>query len=401
MEELDKQLVERLEAYIAKYNDVMITSQNAGDAIADFDERWKVIVDYMADYDEQHQSKYGIALVLYSVAIYESANLQLAMVTNLESLVHEYDCNDSVKYKFGVKQSLYYNLGSCWHRLGTIYDNMAVAAYKKYIYYLLTTSSNTSYRPTAYAFKKCTTFLYQALVNDRLSISSPTTFNDPFDCPIIDLLDQNDEISALILQAYKEGLKIACFASNERVPHASITGELVLKEKKRKRDKKEYLNGLLWAHYADSHHGICIKYRFCDPISHLGGDNPNVVSYFRDVKYSNRDLSSYSNKDTITLEDSFFLKGKQWEYENELRYLYYDLESKSNYGTIDIPHCIEAIYFGLKCSKEDQNTIMNIMKDKKLFIKNLDGKVLKEQPVEFYKMKMDLKHFGQLKAVNI
>ncbi len=284
--------------------------------------------------------------------------------------------------------------------LGAIYDNMAIAAYKKYIYYLLTSSSNISYRPTAYAFRKCTTFLYQTLVNDKLNVSSPTTFNDPFDCPITDLLDQNDEISSLILQAYKDGLKIACFASNEKLPYTR-NGGVVSHEKKHRKDKKEYLNGLMWAHYADSHHGICIKYRFCDSISYLGGDNPNVVSYFKDVKYSNSELSQYSTKSSITLEDAFFLKGKQWEYENELRYLYYDLNSKSDFGTVDIPHCIEAIYFGLKCSEEDRKTIVNIMKDKKLLIKDLNGNVLKEQLVTFYQMKMDEKHFGQLKAVKI
>ncbi|MCR4561298.1 MAG: hypothetical protein K5685_14610 [Bacteroidales bacterium] len=43
--------------------------------------------------------------------------------------------------------------------------------------------------------------------------------------------------------------------------------------------------------------------------------------------------------------------------------------------------------------------IYNIMKDKKIIIEDFNGNVVKEQAVQFYEMKIDEKHFGQLTAV--
>ena len=157
-----------------------------------------------------------------------------------------------------------------------------------------------------------------------------------------------------------------------------------------KNDKDEFLNELMWAHYADSHKGICIQYNLPDYMSKLRNENGSIVSYFNDVKYSDEDLGSYSNKDAISSEDAFFLKGKKWEYENELRFLRFDLNGKGEHETIKIPNCIEAIYFGLECSEKDKETIINIMESKNL-----------KKSVEFYQMEFDDQHFGQLKAVKI
>lgn len=96
----------------------------------------------------------------------------------------------------------------------------------------------------------------------------------------------------------------------------------------------------------------------------------------------------------------FFLKGKDWEYENELRFLLYDLNDQYTYGTIDIPDCIEAIYFGLRCSDKDKEAIRNIMSSKHFAQKDLNGNFT-SKPIEFYQMVMDKKRFGQLKAIKL
>ncbi|MDD6781623.1 MAG: DUF2971 domain-containing protein [Bacteroidales bacterium] len=397
---MEEKAVKSLEIYINNYLE-KVTVYNAQQCMKDFDENWKTITDETP----KRQSKYGLALVIFSVANYELSNISEKNISFLSNLIYQYDKNEDVKYKFGIKQSLFFNLGLCWHKLGKLYDGRAIEAFKKYVFYIITQSSRTSYRPTAYAFRKCTTFLYQSLVNEQLNLSSPTTFNDPFDCPIRVLLYKGNDVSSLVRQAYQDCLKIACFSSNVKLPYPKDTNnplsESVFDEKKHRKDKKEYLNSLMWGHYADSHKGICIKYSFNNSISLLGSENPNIVAYFKDVKYSNGDMSKYSNKDSITLEDAFFLKGKQWEYENELRFLYYDLNGNSDYGTIDIPSCIEAIYFGLKCSNKDKETIQNIMRSKRFIRKDLNGKELSNSAIQFYQMELDYKHFGQLKAVRL
>ena len=396
-----------LEKYIEIYYE-KVSIDNAQQVIREFDDNWSIIPNYLIDETEKRQSKYGLALVIFSVANYEIDNLTEDKVVRMSNLIDEYERNTNVKYQFGIKEALFFNLGSCWHKLGMLYDNEAIEAFKKYVYYIITQSSNTSYRPTAYAFRKCTPFLYNSLINDRLNLSSPTTFNDPFDCPIIPLMKLSnnvDDIVPLVRKAYLDCLKVACFVSNTKLPYLKnpkdVLSAPVFDEKKHLSDKKEFLNELMWAHYADSHRGICIKYRFCESISQLGNTNVNVVSYFKDVEYSDEALNTYSNKNAINMKDAFFLKGKQWEYENELRFIYFDLNSNSDYGTISIPNCIEAIYFGLNCSKEDKERIISIMKTKKHVTKDLRGTVISEEPIQFYQMELDDEHFGQIKETRI
>lgn len=393
--------ISSLEQYVQKYHE-KVTAENAGQVIAEFDENWKHFTKYMDDETPKRLSKYGLALIILSVGYYELKDINERDIIRLSELIGDFDLDDNVKYKFGIKQTLFLNLGLCWHKLN--YDNRAIEVFKKYIYYLIITSSHTAYSPTAFAFRKCTNFLYQSLVNEQLNLSSPTTFNDPFDCPIRELLNNGDDISKLQLQAYKDCLKIACFTNNINLPYFRLdngNGEFVNNKKKHRKDKKEFLNTLMWAHYADSHKGICIKYHFHHSITKLAGDHNGIVAYFKDVKYSNGEMSKYSNKDAINLEDAFFLKGKDWEYENELRLLLYDLNNQDTYGTINIPDCIEAIYFGLKCSDKDKETILNIMSSKQFVQKDIEGNVFTTKPIEFYQMVLDKKHFGQLKAMKL
>lgn len=382
--------VKKINNYIDSYYE-NVNETNAQQAIDDFKEDWKIIIDYVDDYEEgTNESKYAKALEILSVAYHDLANTTETDIKRLCKLIEEFDNNDSVKYKFRVKQVLFLNLGLSWHKLG--YDNKAIEAFKKHIYYLITLSSRSYYTATAFAFRKCDKYLYQALNNEQLNLSSPTTFNDPFDCPIIELLNNEDEVSKLMLQAYQDCLRIACFTYNIKLPYYGKG------EKKHKRDRKEYLNELMWAHYADSHKGICIKYQFCNSLTQLSGKNKSVVSYLKDVEYSDKAMAQYSSKNSITLKDAFFLKGKSWEYENELRLLYYNLDKQDDHIQIDIPNSVEAIYFGLKCSEEDKKTIKKIMQQKKYIQKDSNGNIKSENQINFYQMGIDDKHFGRIKA---
>lgn len=410
-------LICTLEKYIIDYYK-KVTANNAQQVILDFNKRWETVTDNTNDNTSRgllkfsidipkDLSKYGIALIILSEAYYRLSPANEDDISRLSRMIEEYE--RKVEYKFDDMQKLFGNLGLCWYKLGELYDNRAIEAFKKQNYYQIALSNNTSIHTTAYAFRKCNAFLYQALVNEQLNLSSPTTFNDPFDCLIIPLMklfgnNTSDKVSIMIRKAFIDCLKIACFTSNVKLPYfkdpQNSFSELIKNDKKHKKDKKEFLNSLMWAHYADSHRGICIKYNFYYPVSLLGGEDKNIVAYFKDVKYS-ADIGKYTNQNSINLEDAFFVKGKEWEYENELRLLYYDLNSKNDYGTIDIPNCIEAIYFGLKCSEKDKETIMNIMKDKKLVIKDINGNKIGEDSIKFYQMEFDNTHFGQIKAVKI
>lgn len=417
---MEEKAVKSLDIYINNYLE-KVTVYNAQQCMKDFDENWKTITDETPE----RQSKYGLALVIFSVANYEFPSTIEKDIARLSELIYQYDTDENVKYKFGIKQSLFFNLGLCWHKLGQRYEDEAILAFKKYLFYLLNQSNRTSFSGlSAFGFRKCNEYLYKSLINEQLNISSPSEFNDPFDCPIFVLLKKyGDEVNDLNLQAYNDCLKIACFSKKRKLlpekkeelsqeerdkGFSLLEFDSTLLDKngnpvyqdKRKGDTEEYLNSLMWAHYADYHRGICIKYHFNSKTTNMITSNDKVVSYFRDIKYSDEDMREYSNKDSISTYDAFFVKGKDWEYENELRYLYFDIKGTGKHKQIDIPNCIEAVYFGLKCSQSDKDTIMKILKGKKLITYDLKGnKAVKD--IEFYQMELDYKHFGQLKAVRL
>ena len=400
-----KRMLSEIKAYISKYNQT-IDCCVPQEVIDNFKEEWKSLTKYVVDRDDPFDSNktmigdslYGFALNLYAVAYYRlGEDLQLENLKKLEHLILAFEKDKDVKYLFARKSFLFYELGRCWHTVCR--DDYAKKYFKNYIYYSLY-GFNIKYNTTAYAFRRCSTFVYQSLINEQLNVSSPSTFNDPYDCPVIELLNNGDEISQLIREACLESIKIACFVKNTKLPHKR-NGEIVEKLRSKRRQKKEYLNGLMWAHYADSHKGICIKYRFPNNFSVLTGDNKSILSFFRNVEYNSEKLGKYSQKGGISLKDAFFLKVEDWKYENELRFLHFDLNDSNLYKSIKIPNCIEAIYFGLRCPKVERDTIKKIMQGKQFEEKDINGKVIRREPVKFYQMKVDKNYCGSLVAEKI
>lgn len=393
-----------IQKYINNYNE-KITTYNAQQAVDEFlndYSNWKNIVGYLVN-GKDGEREYGNVLVIFSVAISELNPITEGHIDTLNNEIQEYE--NKVTYMFEIKLALYSNLGLCWHKLGLLYDSLAIEAFKKYIFYQLTLSNHTSYSGlTCYSFRNCSKFLFQSLVNDTLNLSSPTTFNDIFDCPIIELMKNDDDISKLIREAYLSGVKVACFVKNEKLPYANNTFDAqIINDKKNKRDKKEYLNELMWSHYADSHNGICIKYKFPSNVTTTGNDK-NYVAYFNDVEYISN-LKKYSKQNSINTKDAFFAKGKSWKYENELRLLYFNPTNRDNHVSLPISNCIEAVYFGVKCSEKDKQTIKSILKGRKCisyksqWIDNTEKEIKEEKDIEFYQMKINNKIFGTIKAV--
>ena len=396
-----------IQTYINNYNE-NITDSNVQQALNDFLDNystWKNVVGYRVD-GKDGEREYGNVLVIFSVAIFELNPITEDLIDTLIKEMQEYE--NKVNYMFEIKLALYLNLGLCWHKLGLLYDNLAIEAFKKYIYYQLTLSNYTSYTSlTCYSFRSCSKFLFQSLINDTLNFSSPTTFNDIFDCPIIELMNNEDEVSKLIRVAYLSGVKVACFAKNEKLPYINEnSNDLIRDDKKNESDKEEYLSELMWAHYADSHNGICIKYKFPSDVTSSGSDDKNYVAYFKDVEYTS-DLKKYSQQNSINTKDAFFAKGEAWKYENELRFLYYNPTNRDSHISLPISNCIEAVYFGLKCSDMDKQTIKNILKDRKCIsykcqrIDNKTEEIKEEKDIEFFQMKIDDKIFGSVKADKI
>ena len=385
-------------SYIGKYEN-NVSKINAKEVIDSFKEEWENFIDYMF-LGKDIGKKYGEALIVYSTGVFELETLSINEVELLSERIKFFDENESVRYQLGIKIELFIILAQCWYRLGDKYKKNIIDSIKKYIYYSICISYNTSYSPSAYKFRTCNKYLFQSLINESIGLTSPGYFNDPFDSPILELLNTDEEFPQYIRQVYNDCLKVSCFSSYTTLPRLDEKTFQIIKKEKTESGIPNYLNGLMWAHYADSHKGVCIKYHFPNSFTILGLNSDSVTCFFHDITYSDSDICQYSKKYRINMEDALFLKGKQWEYENELRFLYFDVNGREGYKVIKAENCIEAIYFGLRCSEEDKTTIMNILKDKKLITIDLE-KNQTESPIKFYQMEVDKEHFGQVKAKEI
>ena len=114
-----------VEQYIEQYEN-KVDENNAQQIVSEFDKQWEAKVDYMEDYTDKYESKYGKAILIYSQAVFLLSNLSEDKVTEMEKMITTFDQNDSVKYKFALKSSLYFNLGLCWNKLGALYKNRVI-----------------------------------------------------------------------------------------------------------------------------------------------------------------------------------------------------------------------------------------------------------------------------------
>lgn len=354
---------------------------------------WKSIVGYLIK-GKDCEDVYGAALLIYGTALSKNTQTNKTQIEAFQKEVTDFE--SKVKYKANLKRSLWADVGLCWNKLGEDYESKVLSSLKKSQYYDFSDLNHTKYRYlTCYSFRKCSHFLNQSLVNQSVPLSSPSTFNDIFDCPVFDM-ENTDEVSKISKQALCQCLKIACFVRNISLPNKNNHDG----SPKHPNDIEEYKNTLMWAHYADSHKGICIKYSFPSDFTKMGSNsNCEYVTFFHDVNYQDT-LPDVKSEEGISYLDAFFTKSKVWEYENELRLLYFNPDNNDTYVSIPMENSIEAVYFGVNCSSIDRKTIINILKDVKFHFFNEKGEKI-EKNIKFYQMKKDEKSYGSIVAEDI
>ena len=123
-----------------------------------------------------------------------------------------------------------------------------------------------------------------------------------------------------------------------------------------KHRKDNVLNLLMWAHYARSHKGVCVKYHIIPQIHMVQEINEDAenVCMLKPIVYQDKRL----NSDDITLDEAFFLKSSQWSYENEHRILFYS-PSVNKGRPVFLKTCIEGVYLGAKIDPKDRTYILN------------------------------------------
>jgi hypothetical protein len=124
----------------------------------------------------------------------------------------------------------------------------------------------------------------------------------------------------------------------------------------------DYINPLMWAHYADSHKGFCVEYDF----SNVKEDDllPLPVIYSKQIvkmpwKYCMLPEGTKGPEFSARLIQAVLTKHDVWKYENEWRILL-PANAESNHK---MPR-VSCVYLGAFCSEENEQIILEIAKDK-------------------------------------
>ena len=192
------------------------------------------------------------------------------------------------------------------------------------------------------------------IINNSITLASPMKFNDPMD-PLIKVWvelrkkekhsDSIDKKLYECLSAILDNIRICCLVDplhSTRSTHPNVNK----------------CNTLMWAHYADSHRGICIQYNIKP--SNIVDTRNRVIRLF-DVKYN----KSFPLDGKIPFVDALLTKGNYWEYEKECRLLLYSTRKEDEYCQLK-DYEVNAVYMGSRIGKEQRNCLRTICREKNI-----------------------------------
>lgn len=198
--------------------------------------------------------------------------------------------------------------------------------------------------------EKC--YAFNDIKNGRLSFGAPKLFNDPMD-PLIRVWaksrlkhpdDFDDKKLYQLINDTLDKIRISCLIDPLRF---SVM-------QKFKTPTIADCNQLMWAHYADSHRGICIQYRVKP--DNLVDDNNKIVRLL-EVNYD----KGFPVDGNIPLVDSLCVKGDYWKYEKETRLIMYSRKKLNDYYSQD-GYDIEAVYMGCIIEHEKRDYLKKMLK---------------------------------------
>lgn len=198
--------------------------------------------------------------------------------------------------------------------------------------------------------EKC--YAFNDIRNRSLSFGSPKLFNDPMDPLIKEWVarkqvhpdSKDDKILYQLIYETLGKIRICCLIDP-------------LRNKKNRNRFTPIITDcstLMWAHYADSHRGICIQYRV-KPANLI--DEESKVVKLLDVNYD----KPFPLNGNIPFVDSLCVKGDYWRYEKETRLIMYSRKQLSDYYSQD-GYEIEAVYMGCRIEHEKRDYLKDMLR---------------------------------------
>jgi hypothetical protein len=215
-------------------------------------------------------------------------------------------------------------------------------------------------------YKYTDLFVLQIILRDQtLKFSSPSEFNDPFDCDV-DMIDFDftGEINPLVAndisilkQQFKMKLLFPNKADDPLFWQEAYKGGQLMKVKSCRiccfSLKKDII--LMWSHYGDKHMGVCLEFnnKLSDKFINLTDEDitEGVVGYtaHERINYISEDRS-------YAIYKLFMNKSESWRHEEEYRLIL--INNKPEIQKFN-PKFLASIYFGLKVSDDQIRAILN------------------------------------------
>lgn len=203
------------------------------------------------------------------------------------------------------------------------------------------------------------TWLEDIVVRHRIFLSSPSDFNDPFDCAPTLSSPKTAIAWEVTSKRYIQRIEREFGANEARAVRAGL-------KKLSNRDKLRLLNEasrlsaeqtgiycltelsdnvLMWSHYADNHKGVCVEFRIdSHPISHIHA----VARVFYQTERPELPILRIDDDENRTY-DALRTKAEFWAYEKEWRLMLAGAARKS----MDIPkNVVASIILGARCTQE-------------------------------------------------
>ena len=230
-----------------------------------------------------------------------------------------------------------------------------------------------------YKFEKINVQVLRNLKNAQLFFNTPSSFNDPFDCAVIEasvMLKESDYINIFNMKLKEDyhlsGAKISRFSDIPQNFRANLLKGIqnALKKQEKKAlfergctcfsERKDHI--LMWSHYADNHRGLCFEFNTSfEPFNEV-----------RKVEYSDTFPSiepmSLISDDQQSDEEvllPLLTKFKCWDYEREWRAFHNEPKKLLTYEV----DALNAVYFGCAVDDTDIENVCLILKGQSKNIK--------------------------------
>lgn len=247
---------------------------------------------------------------------------------------------------------------------------LSLRQYQNYQLYLSRIKS-TDIHDDLLTFRNYNEYTLSDLINNEVTLCSPRVMNDPYDTLLLkwgehfanDTNHPRKHIGPLLQSM--ESYRIRSFCKLRNKENDNMIGNI-----------------LMWSHYAGQHKGFCIQYHFSDQFTNATTEKR--TTRLKEIIYRNNKDALDITRSTIDTNIGLCTKHIDWQYENEVRLISYELGSSDLFCPVPLDDAsyIKCIYFGYKCDDKNIRTIKKILANK--------------PEIEYYKMKSDYKDIFRL-----